>query len=116
MAEVLKKEVNDTDVLCQEVLGMPVMASAEQVTVDATVGGNQNTSAFTLGRLYSFCSTVDAFIAFGPTATVTIAANTGYFLPAGVEKIFIARQTHCAVIRSVVSGVLLINLHDGGAN
>ena len=115
MADYLKKEINDTDVLCQEVLGMPVQGSDQQVTIDATAGGNNNTTAFTLGRQYSFRATEDCYLAFG-TDSVTITAGENYYLPADQEVIFTATQEYCAVIRVSADGTLFINLLDGGAN
>ena len=105
---------NDVETMCANVLGMPDDSADEIVTVDDTVGGTNNSTAFTVGEFYSFISDVDCYINFGG-ASVSITAETAsnYYLPANQERIMIATCTYLAVTRKTTSGNLFINLLNG---
>lgn len=114
MGDPLYNGYNDADTLCQEVLGAPDPDVDEQITIGAASA--KNTTDLVVGRVYSFMSTTDCYVKFGPKASVSANTGQNYYLPAYVEKVWLVRTTGVAAIQVAAAGTLFINLMDGGAH
>lgn len=109
MGEKYKTGYNDPAYLNASVLGMPVSASDQKITISGT---SAQSTALTDGRLYSVISDTDCHLAIGTNPTAT---TSHYWLPAGQERVFIANEASVkiAVIQNAVAGNLYISLLDG---
>lgn len=84
--------------------GLPAPASVVQQAFTATTARKELPSGSERIRIGA---TEDCYYLLGDV-TVEVAANTGVWLPAGIEEIAVGSHTYIAVIRSAANGTLHI--------
>lgn len=98
----------DVNYLCQSIMGVPIFASDEKITISGT---HAVTSTLLAGRVYRLYSDTDCHLAVG-AAPVATAAN--YFFPAGREyHLIMPSAMQISVIQATAGGFLYVSKLDG---